>query len=763
MHSLFSTFTIIVYGLSFFSLGTIILIYPRRASQFKLAGSLGLVGLFGILHAMNEWIDMIGLLQIREPVFLKIVRMFLLPGSFFCLLQFGAKALTREKPGSALRKIPVLLLAAWAASLFASGGKFIIMDTFARYLLGFPGSFLAAYAFWTYMPEFSDRKRPGSVLAVKVSAGAFIAYGIFTGLIVKRAGFFPASVLNTENFINKTGIPAGLFPIQWARTLCAVALCFSITWILKTFEAETISSLRQSGEALRKSEEFIRDALDSVDEGFIVVDSDLRIMTANRAYCAWNNCSVPDIAGKYCYEVSHNASRPCDEAGEYCAVKKVFETGQPDMALHRHKNAGGEVMLVETKAFPMRDASGAVTSVIETIHNVTERQLLEKERLKSQKLEAIGRLAGGIAHDFNNLLQGVFGYIALAKAALDQKEKKSFANLERAEKALKMSINLTRQLLTFSKGGQPVKGDVALLPIIENAANLALSGSSSECRITADKDLWPVMADEGQIAQVVQNIVLNASDAMPGGGMVEITVGNARVARAGKPLLPDGGKFVTVAVRDTGVGISDGNLSRIFDPYFTTKQKGSGLGLATSYSIISNHGGAIEAVSEAGKGSLFTIYLPAGEEDGEKTDGQETHAASARADGPGQKMKGKVLVMDDDEIVRDVAVKMIEGLGHEVQSADSGEEAIRKFRQAADAGKPFDVVILDLTVRRGMGGEEAVKNIREIDPAVKTIVSSGYSDNMVLSNYRSYGFSAFLNKPYMIGSLRDALDGLLGK
>lgn len=874
MQSLFSVFTFLAYGLAFFSLGIIILVYPRRAIRFNLAGSLGLIGLFGIFHGINEWIDITHLLLIREPALLQAARLVFLPLSFFCLLRFGVKALAREKAGRPLlRQLPAVLLAAWAVLVFASGQKMVTADVLARYLLGLPGSFLTAYALWVHVPEFSGQKRPGAVLAIKISAVAFIAYGILTGLIVPRAGFFPASVLNVANFAGKLHIPAGWFPIQWLRTSCAIVLCFTMGGILKIFEWETVASLSQSeqkyrslyesmmdgfvfldmeggikeynesfrnmlgyspgelssltcqeitpekwhdsegriiegqilprgysdvyekeyrkkdgtvfpielrkfliknkkGEAngmwaivrdiserkeaewaLRQSEEFIRNVLDSVDDGFIVVDRDLRIMAANRAYCASSKSAMADILGRHCYEVSHKALRSCDMEGEDCAVKKVFETGQPNMALHQHTDANGNIVFVETKAFPMKDASGAVTSVIETIHDITERRLLEKEQLKSHKLEAIGTLAGGIAHDFNNLLQGVFGYISLAKAGMDH-EGKSFASLERAEKALRQATNLTRQLLTFSKGGKPVKSKIELLPVMENAASFALSGSRSEYRITADKGLWHIEADEGQIGQVVQNIVLNASEAMPEGGTVELFAGNANVPKGSKPLLPDGGKFVKAVIRDAGGGIPEQHLSRIFDPYFTTKQNGSGLGLATSYSIIRNHGGVIEVDSQMNKGTAFTIYLPA-HEGGVEESGCFSFQTEAR--------KGKVLLMDDDEIVRDVAVRMLVSLGHETEAAESGEEAIEKFRQAAGAGIPFDVVILDLTVKRGMGGEQAIAKIKEIDPAVEAIVSSGYSDNPVVAAYRSFGFSAFLNKPYIIESLRDSLNDLLGQ
>ncbi len=519
-------------------------------------------------------------------------------------------------------------------------------------------------------------------------------------------------------------------------------------------ELYKITMKRRTEEALRRSEEFIRNILDTVDEGFIVVDRDRRILAANRAYRAWNNetgagfAGENSIVGRHCYEVSHKKGRPCDEEGEDCAVKRVFETGEPQVAMHKHEDAKGNVLYVETKAFPLRDAEGRVVSAIETIHNITERHLLEEQQLKSQKLEAIGTLAGGIAHDFRNLLQGVFGYISLAKMDMDDKGK-ALADIGQAEKALNMSINLTNQLLTFSKGGKPAKKRLGILPVVQSAVKFALSGSRSYDRLTYDEDVWPVEADEGQIAQVVQNLVLNASEAMPDGGPVDISVSNVRAGERGAG---GEGKFISIVIEDAGVGIPKQCLSRIFDPYFTTKQKGSGLGLATSYSIIKNHGGMIDVMSEEGKGSTFSIYLPACADQAEETF-RPASAASWR--------NGKVLVMDDEELVRDVAAQMLEALGHEAVCTENGEEAIEKLKEAIRSGSPFHAAILDLTVKGGMGGAQVAARLAEIDPEIKIIVSSGYSDNSVISNYRAYGFSASLGKPYTIEVLRDTLGGLL--
>jgi len=512
-----------------------------------------------------------------------------------------------------------------------------------------------------------------------------------------------------------------------------------------------ITERRQAEMKLRESENFIRNILDTVDEGFIAIDRDFRILTANKAYCSQVAESCDTVIGRHCYEISHRTLRPCYEEGEECAVRHVFETGEPHTALHKHPDARGSILYVETKAFPIKDSSGAVTSVIETVNNITEKYLLEEEQLKTQKLEAIGTLAGGIAHDFNNLLQGIFGYIAMAKLTLDQKDK-SLHMLEQAEKALQMSVDLTTQLLTFSKGGSPVKKKIQLESVIENSVKFALSGSRAEYCIMLEEDLFGVEADEGQVGQVIQNIVLNADQAMPLGGMIMIAARNLLSLNKGMPHLPRGGKYVEISVRDSGSGIAAPYLRKIFDPYFTTKEKGSGLGLATSYSIIRNHGGFIDVTSEPGKGSTFIVCLPAIEA------GKEALAAPAVAQAS---HKGKILVMDDEEMIRNIAGEMIKALGHDVDFASCGETAIEKYEAAKKAGNPFDIVILDLTIRGGLGGKETLEKLLAIDPGIRAIVSSGYSDDAVISDYHNYGFKSRLAKPYKIGELRNMLNSLL--
>jgi len=411
----------------------------------------------------------------------------------------------------------------------------------------------------------------------------------------------------------------------------------------------------------------------------------------------------------------------------------------------------GSVYYITARGRLVRDDKGQPARISGILWDITEQHLLDQERIKTQKLESIGTLAGGIAHDFNNLLQGIFGYISMAKLSFSQKEK-ALKMLEEAEKALHMSVNLTSQLLTFSKGGKPLKKMISLQPVIENSAKFALSGSRVDYRIMLDEELWTVEADEGQIGQVIQNLVLNADQAMPLGGTIKITAKNVLAPKEELPQHLGEGKYVVISVKDSGIGISEQYLQKIFDPYYTTKEKGSGLGLATSYSIVRTHGGVIKVNSKVDKGTTFYVYLPALE------GGKETSQVPASFT---VGHKGKILLMDEAELIRNIAGELLKTLEHEVEFADRGEEAIGKYQRAREADKPFDIVILDLTIRGGMGGKETIKRLLAIDPGIKAIVSSGYSDDAVVAAYEKYGFKARLTKPYKLENLRDTLNALL--
>ncbi|MCD6374094.1 MAG: response regulator [Caldisericaceae bacterium] len=375
-----------------------------------------------------------------------------------------------------------------------------------------------------------------------------------------------------------------------------------------------------------------------------------------------------------------------------------------------------------------------------------ERQL-EEEILKSQKLESIGLLAGGIAHDFNNILAGILGNAQLAKLNLgkDDLVKKYLDGIEEA------SLNasqLTKQLLTFAKGGEPVKEIISLTDILTEGVEFALRGSNVSANFEIDSDLWPVEADKGQINQVINNLVINAIQAMPGGGTLTIKAKNCTKEEIIQPEL-EGDYFIKIQVSDTGHGISEKDLAKIFDPYFTTKQRGSGLGLATSYAIIKKHGGIITVDSRLGEGTSFTIYLPARPEAEVNEEHKEAKIHS---------FKGKrVLVMDDEEYIRELMGSFLEMLEIEADFANDGQEAIEKYKLSLEQKRPFDAIIMDLTVRGGMGGREATAEILKLNPQAKVIVSSGYSTDGTLANYQEQGFIARLNKPFTLEELNNIL------
>lgn len=383
--------------------------------------------------------------------------------------------------------------------------------------------------------------------------------------------------------------------------------------------------------------------------------------------------------------------------------------------------------------------------------DIRERKRMEDEILKMHKLESIGVLAGGIAHDFNNLLSAIMGNISLARRHAPDGGRVT-ERLVEAEKASARAMDLARQLLIFSKGGDPIKTVLLVSEPVRDAADFALRGSNIGLEILVPDDLWAVEADEGQITQVVNNIVINARQAMPEGGKVSIRCENVVVGQGDIPPLQEG-NFVRVSIGDEGAGIRPEYLKRIFDPYFTTKQEGSGLGLATSYSIIKRHGGHLTVEAEPGDGSIFHIYLPAIKRKGIAGRKEEKRLFPGR---------GRALVMDDEEIIRFIVGEMLEEIGYHCEFAEDGARAVESYLAARSEGAPFDVVLLDLTVRGGMGGMDCITRLKEIDPGIRAIVSSGYCDDPVMASYREFGFQGLITKPYQIEDLSKILHEVMG-
>lgn len=380
--------------------------------------------------------------------------------------------------------------------------------------------------------------------------------------------------------------------------------------------------------------------------------------------------------------------------------------------------------------------------------DITEREKLQNDLLKMQKLESLGILAGGIAHDFNNILTGIMGNISFAKMVLDESHE-AYKPLEKAEKASDRAADLAKKLIIFAKGGEPVKKPVVVDNIVRNALSLFLSGTAVRGTSEIPESLPAVAADESQLSQAFHNIIINAVQAMPAGGNLTVHGETVLLPKENSAGLP-AGKYVKITFADEGCGIPEADQKKIFDPYFSTKAAGLGLGLASVHAIITRHGGKITVESTVGVGTAFTVYLPS-----VNTSPIEEEQAKG---GNTQKPGNRILVMDDDEMVRDFATLTLGRLGYTVVTCVNGYEAISLYRSAKEAGTPFSVVIMDLTIPGGMGGVEAARRIREFDASARLIVSSGYSDDPVMANYREYGFCAAMEKPYKAATIARVLD-----
>ncbi len=510
------------------------------------------------------------------------------------------------------------------------------------------------------------------------------------------------------------------------------------------YRQQLIKERDQMQETVRESEERYRRLFESNPHPMWLFDSETHsFLAVNDAAVHHYGYSREEFLNMTLEDISLPDEAPrlknmLSEPGDATAHSGVW--------MHRKKD--GTIINVEVVSHPILFGQRQARFVL--ITDITERRKLEEELVKAQKLESLGTLAGGLAHDFNNFLTSILGNINLAK--MDARPGDGiYERLDAAERASERARGITQQLLTFSRGGAPLKVTISIRDAMRDMVSFALHGSKSNCEFSISDDLWSIEADEGQLNQVINNLVMNADQAMPEGGTVTVSCRNRTLkADSGLPLSP--GNYVRISVADRGPGIPTENLGKIFDPYFTTKQKGSGLGLATAYSIIKQHNGHIAVESARGVGTVFHIYLPAID------CAVPAEPATAGTTRPGV---GAILFMDDDEMVRDTAGRILTRLGYTVFYARDGAEAITAYEQARAEGRPFDVVIMDLTIPGGMGGKEAVKRLREIDPSVKAIVSSGYSDDPVMANYADYGFNSVVSKPYTIHKLGDTIRKVL--
>lgn len=494
------------------------------------------------------------------------------------------------------------------------------------------------------------------------------------------------------------------------------------------------------------SEERFRSILENTPDELLIVNENAEYVDVNQMAC--------DKLGYTREEMLSMTVPDVQMALSMAKFKKLFDVLKTDKSaimqgVHRRKD--GSQFPVEAR---MRQYSfnGERFNVV-SVSDITHRKHEENELLKARKLESIGLLAGGIAHDFNNLLGIIMGNIDLANQREEVPENiKRY--LKNANNASLRAADLTQQLLTFSKGGEPVRKTADILEIIRESAEFSLHGGSVKAVYEGEpaESLWRVQVDSGQISQVVQNLAINARQAMPDGGILCFTCTNVDMVGGGGVLEP--GKYIKIVVQDNGVGIPEGVIDSVFDPYFTTKQEGSGLGLALSYSIINKHKGNITVESIVGEGASFTIYLPVSVEHDEL----EVMPGTAVTYTSGS---ARVMVMDDDAMIREIGEAMLENLGYEVVLAEDGDEALTMYEAAMRSGKKIDLIVMDLTVLSGMGGKEALMKIKEIDPDVKSLVSSGYSNDPVMANFSEYGFVGALSKPYNQDELAQVVGDIL--
>ncbi len=500
---------------------------------------------------------------------------------------------------------------------------------------------------------------------------------------------------------------------------------------------------------LLNEKERLNVTLRSIGDGVITTDLDEKVVLINKITEKLTGWSLQEAIGQPVSDVFNIIN---EQTGKRCEnpITNVL-TSQKIIGLANHTaliSRDGCRYSIEDSAAPIFDKDSQIIGTVLVFRDVTATKRTTAELLKIKKLESVGVLAGGIAHDFNNILTAILGNIEMAVIHIGSTSD-AYSLLQNAKKASLRAKDLTQQLLTFSKGGDPVKRTASIAKTITESANFVLHGSSISYKINIPSDLWLVDLDAGQISQVIQNLVINAKHAMPDGGEIQITCTNIVDIKRERPCGLEDRSYVKITLQDNGCGITEKHLEKIFDPYFTTKQEGSGLGLAISHSIINKHNGHIAVESQMGVGTTFTIYMPAA---AKQTPHDSIQEASKQAG-----IKSKILVMDDEEFVQDIARHMLNRLGHEVLLAGDGQEAIRIFNEHLNDDKPIDIIIMDLTIPGGMGGQEAIKQILKIDPTAKIIVSSGYSNDPVMTNYQEYGFKAALAKPFLLEELNKTL------
>jgi PAS domain S-box-containing protein len=519
------------------------------------------------------------------------------------------------------------------------------------------------------------------------------------------------------------------------------------TWNLVGVSVD-ITARRDAELALAAEKERLAVTLGSMSEGVITIDALARVLFINRAAAEMVQWNSEEAVGcdvrKICTLKNATSGRDVE-----LPVMGVLEGGAntelPPQTLIRGRSE--RMRLVEGRLMPVANVSSKRVGAVLVLRDITERSRMEEKLQNAAKMESIGILAGGIAHDFNNILTAVLSNLTLLQLDLEEMPEQS-GLLDEAVRATKRAGELTLQLLTFSKGGDPVRSAVHLPEVIKEAATFSQRGTGVKSEFDMPSNLWAADADKAQISQVVQNLVMNATQSMRDGGTLRIAAANERV-RAGPHTVLAEGDYIRITVTDTGAGIPPEHIGKIFDPYFTTKVQGHGLGLATVFSIIKRHQGHIDVSSVVGRGTTFTFWLPASKE--------SLSTPAPPSSFPVVGNKGRVLFMDDEEPILKMAERLMRRMGLEFEAVADGKAAIERYKAAKESGRPFDLVVMDLTIPGGMGGREAISVLRAYDPKVRAIVSSGYSSDLAMSDFRKHGFRGMVAKPYDIAELASVI------
>ncbi len=510
-----------------------------------------------------------------------------------------------------------------------------------------------------------------------------------------------------------------------------------------------IAERRQTEAALRQSEEKFRKFFEMSPIGIIIYPIELECLNKPLAFATFNSAfhnffgyTREELNSKSIAELSYSE----DLDKNYELSQELREGKRINYRMEkRYIKKSGEIVWGYINSTILRNVHHEPSQIITILVDINERKKMEEEQLKIEKLESVGILAGGIAHDFNNIMTSIAGNISLAKMSSDL-GRNTYEILADTEEACRSAKDLTSQLLTFSKGNAPIKKVLSIAEQLRDSARIVLRGTKVNCEFSLPDNLWAVEVDEGQINQVIFNLLINASQAMPEGGTIRVSAENVDVDEQNAlPLINRG--YVKITFEDHGVGIPKEQLHKIFDPYFTTKQKGTGLGLSSTYSIIKNHDGYIEVKSAVNSGTIFHVYLPALKGEFPPENRKKPSIRTG---------EGKILLMDDDQNILSTVGKTLTKIGYKVELAKDGTEAIDHYKDAL-SDEPFDAVIMDLTIREWMGGKEAIGELLKIDPGAKVIVSSGYSTDKIMANFKEYGFCGVIIKPYQIEALSEVL------